>query len=130
MDPVTLIVAALVAGASAGVTDSVKDAVTGSYGRLKSALVARFDQDEAAGRTLERHATNPAGYEVPVRDLIVESGADRDQTIIDLAHELLATADPEGTQVGRYNVKVTGGNVGAIGDNATVTQTFGTLPDR
>ena len=129
MDPVTLIVTALVAGAAAGVTDSAKDAVTGLYGRLRSALVARFGQDEAAGKTLERHARNPGGYEVPVRDLLVESGADRDQTILDLAHELLATADPEGAQVGKYNVKITGGNVGAIGDNATVTQTFGTPPD-
>jgi len=86
--------------------------------------------DEAAGKTLQRHAGNPGGYEIPVRDLVVESGADQDQTILDLAHELLATADPEGAQVGRYNVKVTGGNVGAIGDNATVTQTFGTPPGR
>jgi hypothetical protein len=128
MDPVTLIVTALVAGVTAGVTDSAKDAVTGLYGRLKTALVARFGQDEAAGKTLERHAGNPGGYEAPVRDLIVESGADRDPTILDLAQKLLATADPKGAQVGKYNVKVTGGNVGAVGDNATVTQRFGTPP--
>ena len=130
MDPVTLIVAALVAGASAGVADSAKDAVVGLYGRLTSALAAHFGPDETGGRTLERHASNPGGYEIPVRDLIVESGAERDPTVLDLARELLAAADPEGTQVGRYNVKVTGGNVGAIGDNATVTQTIGKLPDR
>jgi hypothetical protein len=127
VDPVTLIVAALAAGSATGVTDSAKDAVTGLYGRLKSALVNRFGPDEA-GKTLERYAGNPGGYEVPVRDLIVESGADRDQTILDLAHELLASADPEGAQVGKYNIKVSGGNVGAIGDNATVSQIFGTPP--
>ena len=130
MDPVTLIVAALVAGASAGVTDSAKDAVAGLYGRLTSALVARFGQDETAGRTLQRHAANPGGYEVAVRDLIVESGAEQDPRVLDLARELLATADPEGIRVGRYNVTVTGGTVGAIGDNATVTQTIGKLPDQ
>jgi hypothetical protein len=127
VDPVSLIVAALMAGASAGVADSAKDAVGGLYEKLKTALAERFSQgDPAGGRTLERYAGNPTGYETPVRDLITETGADQDDSILDVARQLLAAADPDGAQVGKYNVKVIGGNVGAIGDNAAVTQHIGT----
>ena len=42
MDPVTLIVAAVVAGASAGVTDAVKEEVKKAYGALRKKLLELF----------------------------------------------------------------------------------------
>jgi hypothetical protein len=128
MDPVSLIVTALATGVSAGVSDSAKDVVSRTYGRLKAALAERFVDDPVAGVTLERHASNPEGYEVPMRDIVTESGAAHDPVLVELARELLAAADPIGAQVGRYNVHVTGGVVGAIGDDVSVTQTFGQSP--
>jgi hypothetical protein len=128
MDPVSVIVTALATGVSAGVSDSAKDVVSRVYGRLKAALVERFGDDPVAGTTLERHASNPDGYEVPMRDVVAESGAADDAVIVELARELLSAADPAGAQVGKYNVQVSGGVVGAVGDGATVTQTFGQPP--
>src|SRR4051794_14199626 len=120
MDPVTLLLAALAAGASTGASDAAKDAVVGLYGQLKAALTDRFGGDPGAKKTLERHAGNPAGYEAPLRDLIVESGARDDATIVNLARELLATTDPAGAQVGKYNVQIAGGQGTVIGDGAHV----------
>jgi hypothetical protein len=48
MDPVTLIVAALAAGASAGLTDAVSQAMKDVHAGLKS-LVLRRVQDQPAG---------------------------------------------------------------------------------
>jgi hypothetical protein len=131
MDPVSLILTALTAGAAAvgtgvtsGVKDATKDAVVDLYGRLKAALVARFGDDIVASKSLERYTGNPDGYESPLRDSLMETGAAEDVTIVDLARQLLAAADPDGAQVGRYNVKVTGSQGVVIGDNAHVTQTF------
>jgi nucleoside-triphosphatase THEP1 len=66
---------------------------------------------------------------VPLRDAIEETGAADDTSIVDLARELLAAADPQGAQVGKYNVHVKDSQGTVIGDNAQVTQTFGTPPN-
>src|SRR3954451_2136110 len=85
MDPVSLIVAALAAGAGAvgagaaeGLTEAVKDAVADLYGRVKAAISGRAASIPGADRTLERHASDPAGYESPLRDLLEDSAADQD----------------------------------------------------
>ena len=121
VDPVSLIVAALVAGAAAG----DQDAVVSLYGRLKAALTGRAVDDPSAGKVLERHAGNPGGYEVPVRDLIEETGAARDEGILVLARQLLEAQDPAGARVGRYVVDVTGSQGVQVGENNRQTNYFG-----
>lgn len=100
VDPITLILTALAMGAAAagkgateGLTDAAKDAVTGLYGRLKTALVGKAGGAEGADWALQGHEKNPAGYEAPVRDLVTNSGADRDADILALAQELLTTIE-------------------------------------
>jgi hypothetical protein len=124
VDPVSIIVAALAAGAAAGVGDAAKDVVSSLYGRLKTALIGKAANDPGAGTTLERQARDPEGSEAAVRDLVVESGAHEDEAIVALAEQLLKAADPSGAQVGKYNVQITGSKGVVIGDNANVTQTF------
>ncbi|HZN76794.1 MAG TPA: hypothetical protein VFC00_34645 [Micromonosporaceae bacterium] len=131
MDPISMIVAALVAGAAAGAGEGARDTVRASvvslYRRLKAALVARAGDDQAAGKALERHATNPQGYEAPVRDLVVESSAADDARIVALARELLAAADPAGAQTGKYVVRVTSSQGVQVGKHNTQTNTFGPI---
>ena len=124
MDPVTVVVSALASGVAAGTRDAGKDLVASVYARLKAALSARLSADSGADKMLERHAVDPVGYLVPIRDMIAESGVAQDPVILALARELLAVADPEGAQVGKYNVRVTGGHGTVIGDNAQVNQSF------
>lgn len=104
MDPVSLIVAALVAGAvkSAEVVagESLKDAYSG----LKS-LVKRFFKDKPAAETvLEEHEKDPATYKAPLEKFLRESGAAQDDQVLEEARKLLALADPAGTRDGLYNV--------------------------
>jgi len=133
VDPVSLIVAALVAGAAAGagegVKETAKDVVVSLYGRLKAAVVGRAAGDPAAEKMLERHAGNPQGYEIPVQDLVTESGASSDEQIVALARQLLEAADPAGAQVGRYNVKIEQGQGVQVGDHNTQHNTFGPAGD-
>jgi hypothetical protein len=88
---------------------------------LKTVVAERLAADPSAGMTLERHAGNPAGYEEPLRDAPEETGA-ADDTIVDLARELLSAADPQGAQVSKYvskyNVHVKNSQGTVIGDNA------------
>ena len=66
MDPVTLIVAALAAGASAGVTDAVSQGIQDAYAGLK-ALVLRRVQDQPAGEVaVIEHEKDPDTWSAPL----------------------------------------------------------------
>ena len=124
MDPLSLIVAALVAGASAAMKDSAGDAVKTAYAGLKSLLKRKFGGNAFAESVLDKHEENPATWAEPLRDQLVEAGAPDDEQIVAAAAALLERADPHGAQVGKYNVQISGGQGTVIGDNANVTQTF------
>jgi hypothetical protein len=121
MEPVSIILAALAAGAAKvgagaaqGLSEAARDSVAGLYARLKAAIVGRAGtQDPGAAKTLERHASNPEGYEVVVRDVLVESGVDGDAAVLELARELLREAEPERFEAGVYSVTLTAGATGS-----------------
>lgn len=96
MDPVSIIVAALTGGAAAagagtaaGITDASKSAVASIYDRLKVAISAQAKTPAEVEKTLERHESDPVGYAVPVRDLVVETGVDRNAAVVALAEQIL-----------------------------------------
>lgn len=104
MDPVSLIVAALVAGAvksSEGVAEqSLKDA----YAGLKGLVKGFFKDRPAAEMVLEEHEKDPETYQAPLAKQLKASGAAKDNEVLEEARKLLALADPEGTRSGVYNV--------------------------
>jgi hypothetical protein len=117
MDPISVILSALVtAGAKVG-----GDAVSDAYAGLKRLIVNRFG---AANPRLEQHiddyVDDEETYAAPARKAIKESGAAEDQEVLDLAVEALKRA--EAAQPG-----VTGGLVGQInaqGGNVVVSDTI------
>ena len=124
MDPLSLIVAALVAGASAALKDTASDAVKNAYAGLKSLLKRKFGNDTFAESVLDKHEENPKTWEEPLREQLVAAGAPDDEQIVAAAAALLERADPHGAQIGKYNVQISGGQGTVIGDNANVTQHF------
>ncbi len=107
MDPVTLIVTALVAGAAAGGQDAVTSLVKDVYGGLKALVLRKVSTVEAGATAVEQHAKNPQVWEGPVKEAITASGADRDEEILAAARRLLEAADPAGAQAGKYAVTIT-----------------------
>lgn len=117
MDPVTLILAALVAGATKVAGDLLPDAYQG----LKGLILRKFAGNAKAEQTLADHEEDPNTFEKPMAKQLEETGAAADPDIIAAAEGVLEAAKAAGiVQVGKYNVNVTGGNVGAIGDGAHV----------
>ncbi len=119
MDPVTLIVAALAAGASAGVTDAVSQAVKDAYAGLK-ALVLRRVKDQPAGEVaVVEHEKDPDTWSAPLTKTLTTAGADRDPELITAAERLLQLADPAGANAGNYTV-----NIAATGDRSIAAHTI------
>jgi hypothetical protein len=125
MDPISLIVAALAAGASAGLTGATKDAVGDAYRGLVNLVRRRFKGRPQAEAALYEHEKDPESWERPLRHELERAQADRDQDVILAAQKLLAQLHPDEAQVGKFNVRVEGNVRGWVqGDHAQVNMTF------
>jgi len=115
MDPITLIVTALVQGAAKAATDLVPDAYKG----LQELLRQRFAGKPAAGIVLDEHASDPQTYEAPLRKQLEQAALAQDPEVLALARQLLeqlkAPAAPS-IEIGR-NAK---GIIGQTVSNATI----------
>jgi hypothetical protein len=97
MDPITVILAALVAGTAKAAGDAVPDAYKG----LKALIQKKFAGKPVAESMLERHEKDPDKYAGPLEDELVDAGVDKDEEILKAAQELLnqVKAQPGGQQI-------------------------------
>ncbi|MFJ4653401.1 hypothetical protein ACIP5Y_19230 [Nocardia sp. NPDC088792] len=128
MDPVTMIVTALAAGAAKGAGESASTAVTDAYRALKAGLARVFGGNAPAELVLAQHGTDPDAWQGPLTKLVTETGADRDEQILTAARKLLELSDSSGSRAGTYVVNAGGANIANIGDHARQNNTFGAVP--
>ena len=104
MEPLSLIIAALIAGAAKAAGDVVPDA----YNSLKILLKHKFEGDPKAEMVLEEHETDPETYKVPLKKKLAEAGADKDEEIIKAAQKLLEQVKPIESAAGKYKIEFQG----------------------
>jgi hypothetical protein len=108
MDPITLIVAALAAGASAGTLDAlkddVKDLVKAAYAKLRGLAGKRVAGQPGAELVLAQHETDPQTWEAPLAMMLTEGGAADDANLVEAARALMELVDAVGTAEGKYDV--------------------------
>ena len=129
MEPISLIIAALGAGAIAAVKDVAGTAVKDSYQSLKTLIKKKFESEpkaQIAQMVLEEHEKDPETYEAPLKKKLAEAGVDKDEEIIKMAQELLKQEKPEEFKAGKYNTQIGGDFKGNQGDisGGIVNQTF------
>jgi len=124
MDPVSLIVAALAAGASAALKDTAGQAVRDAYGGLKALLRRKLGNAPLAQQVIDKHAEAPEVWEKPLQEELASADVADDEEVIRAAQELLAQVDPDGARSGKYNVTISGGKGIVVGDHAKVEMTF------
>jgi hypothetical protein len=120
MDPITMVLAALAAGVTAGVGDTASAAVKDAYAGLKALVQRRFAGDAKAEETLTEYEADPDTHEKPLAKQLKAAGADQDAQITQSAEALLKLAHAEGVHT-KYRVQVyEGGKVGIIGDHGHI----------
>jgi hypothetical protein len=125
MEPVSLVIAALGAGALAATKDTAGIAVKDAYQGLKALIKHKFESEPKAIMVLEEHETDPETYELPLKKKLAEAGIDKDELIIKAAQELLKQAKPQESAAGKYNTVFQGEVKGVqVGDRNTQTNTF------
>lgn len=91
MDPVTTaIIAALSAGATVGLADTTKTAITDSYNKLKDLLTKKFGASSDVVNAIEAIEAKPTseGRQRTLVEEVTEVGADQDTELLALAKHI------------------------------------------
>jgi hypothetical protein len=108
MEPITLILTALAAGASAGALDELKDEakerVKAAYGKLRSLVSKRFrEAGTANGETvLVEYEADPESFEKGLIKKLTEADAGKDEGLVAAAKALLELLDQQNGKPGKY----------------------------
>lgn len=124
MDPVSLIVTALAAGAASALQDGASAAVKDAYARLKAVVTRRFADRPKGELVLTEHEAAPQTWEKPLAAELSAAGAEGDADLIAAAQELMALLDTVGSRSGKYLVNVSGSQGVQIGDHNIQHNTF------
>ena len=127
MDPITLIVTALAAGAALGVKDTASAMVTDAYAGVKALVKKRLGEGPGAELVLARHEQAPETWQVPLMAELTRAGADGDGDLIAAAKALLDLVGEAGG-TGKYAVDVRGAQGVQIGDHNRQDNVFNAPP--
>jgi len=121
MDPITLILTALVSGATSSVKETASQAVKDAYNGLKTLIHNKFAGKPAAEMVLAQFEEDPDVWKAPLEKELKKAGTAQDTAIVETAQRLMALVQPQQAAQGKYNVQITG-NVGnlAQGDHPTI----------
>jgi hypothetical protein len=125
MDPITLIVTALAAGAALGVQDTASAMVRDAYASLKALVRRRLGGDPGTEMVLARHEQAPETWQAPLKAELARTGADEDADLIAAAKALLDLVG----EAGKYTVDVRGAQGVQIGDHNRQDNVFNAPAD-
>ena len=108
MEPISLIVTALTAGAVAAAKDTAEKGVKDTYQGLKTLIKRKFANDALAQAMVEAKPEDIKKDEGLLKDKIVEAGVDKDHEITKLAQDLLdkLQKQPGGQQIITQNISL------------------------
>lgn len=129
MDPITLILSALAAGAAAAAKDTASEAIKDTYQGLKVLVQRHFSGKPRAEMVLDEYEKEPGVWKEPIKKALTETGIDKDEAIVKAAQALMAKVDPQAAAQGKFNINISGSVEGqVIGDHAQVTMNFNGAP--
>ena len=124
MDPISLILSALVAGAAKSAGDVAQDAYKGLKGLIKRKFDSQGKSDSAT--ILDKYEQKPEKTKPLLEDELTEVGADKDEQIIKLAEKLMEQLNPKEAAEGKFSVQISGGTVQGLTqqNTGTINQNF------
>jgi hypothetical protein len=120
MEPISLILTALVAGATAAGKDVAGKAVKDSYEGLKALIKKKFEGDALAQGMIEAKPEEIKQVEGLLKTKIAAVGIDKDEEILKAAEAIMKRENPEAFQGVQYNTtsNVQGDVIGSSGTNS------------
>jgi hypothetical protein len=128
MDPITLIVTALAAGAALGMRDTASSAIKDAYTGLRALVRRRLGGRPDGELVLARHEQAPETWRAPLMAELDQAGAGNDSGLAAAAEALMRLVDEAGARAGKYAVDVRGAQGVQIGDRNTQHNVFDAPP--
>jgi hypothetical protein len=125
MEPVTLILTALAAGAGLGLKDAASSAVTDAYSALKTLVRRKLAGRRDGENVLARHELAPQVWSKPLADELTAAGASGDEDLVAAAQAVMRLVDAAGSAAGKYRVMMHGSQGVQVGDHNTQHNIFG-----
>ncbi|XHX78750.1 MAG: hypothetical protein RBJ76_02115 [Stenomitos frigidus ULC029] len=124
MDPISLILAALVAGAAKTAGGVAQDGYDGLKALIKRKFESQGKSDSAT--ILDKYEQKPEKTKPLLEDELAEIGADKDEEIVKLAQKLMEQLNPQAAAEGKFNVQISGGTVQGLTqqNTGTINQNF------
>lgn len=130
MDPITLILNALTAGAAASIQSTTSDAVKDLYNGLKTRIQHKLSGKQNAELVLSEYESDPETWETPLKKVLTQEQIDREQDILAAARSLILQINPQQDVSIKYSTTIYGNIEGYVqGDNQQITMNFGNKPD-
>ena len=106
MDPPTLVVTAVVAGAALALKDVTSSVVKDAYAGLTRLIIDKYGDKGDVADALGKVEANPEskGRQTVLEEELTTAGAAQDEELLKAAQDLLAQADPESTRQGAYAI--------------------------
>jgi ABC-type transporter Mla subunit MlaD len=123
MEPITL-VTVLTAGAGLIAKGVLGEAAKDAYKAVRDHLRDKFGAGVDTAVTALETAPDSEALQKLVMDQLASVQAAHDETLLRLTEKLEAAikSNPQGQQaLSKYNIQISGGQVGVIGDNAKIT---------
>ena len=131
MDPLSLILAAITAGASASAKDTASALIKDTYQGLKALIQRKFEGKPNAQAALVEYEEDPETYEKPLKKALLETHMDTEHDVIEAAQHVMTLIQPQQAAMGKYNIQNTGPVQGqVVGDHANVAMHFGDSPKK
>lgn len=124
MDPITLIVTALGAGAGSALQDETSAAVKDAYARLKAMVKKRFAGRPKGELVLAEYEAAPQTWEAPLAAELSAAGIQGDAELMAAAQALMSLVDEAGSESGKYVVTTRDSQGVQVGDRNLQTNTF------
>ncbi len=134
MDPISLVVGALAAGAAAGLSESASAAVTSAYTALRERVRVLLAGDRAGTAALDLLDDPDAVgegaqlYERPLRRALERTPSAMDAETVAAAQRMMALVDAAGSNASRYVVDASHAQGVQVGDGNYQAITFSTPP--
>lgn len=130
VDPVSLIVEALTAGAGAGLTEAASSGVQEAYQGLRDRLRRQFAGKQSAELVLAQYDQDPQTWEQPLRQAVASTGTAKDEDVLQAAQRLLSLLDAAGAAAGKYRVDASQAQGVQAGDHNVQHNVFRQPGDR
>lgn len=102
MEPMSLILTAVVAGESKTESNTMLGAVEDDFDGLHAALRTRLADQPTALQALEQYISEPEASKDTLIAALQHSGATHDPAVLDRALQVMKRIDPEGSANGNY----------------------------